>query len=130
MVSDRLEYFALFAPWFHAEFFDDKACGVCEPFCSEVSGVSVFVSVSVGVHHVFGVGIRFRWRVCVVELVVAVQSVTAAGVLILTPLPSGERGIGGWFVLLYAPSCGYCLEASMTVPGTTHPLCGFPPARE
>ena len=29
------------------------------------------------------------------------------------PLPSREREIG-WFVLLYASPCGYCLKASMT----------------
>ena len=30
------------------------------------------------------------------------------------PLPSRERDSVGWFVLLYAPRCGYCLKASMT----------------
>ena len=33
----------------------------------------------------------------------------------LSPLPSREMGIWlCWFVLLSAPPCGYCLEASMT----------------
>ena len=39
----------------------------------------------------------------------------------LIPLPSRERGIVGWGVLLCAPPCGYCLEASMTASGPSFP---------
>ena len=55
MASDCFEYLSLFCPWFCAEFFDDEACGVCEPFGFDVLDVSVFASVSVGSHFVFRV---------------------------------------------------------------------------
>ena len=44
----------------------------------------------------------------------------------------GEGYMVGVVLLTRAtlPPCGYCLKASMTVPGTTHPSCGFPPTRE
>ena len=57
MVSDRFEYFALLGPWFRAEFVGDEVHGVCEPFCSDVLVVSVFVSVYDGGCHVL-------WCVC------------------------------------------------------------------
>ena len=87
--------------------------------CLSVSVFSGLVSVLAG---------GYVW----LDWVVRVQSVTWAGVSCspllpvsgtgtgFDPLPSRERGIGGCCLVVARvtlPSCGYCLEASMTVPG-------------
>ena len=70
------------------------------------------------------IGMTFASHFTVVLLTSNPQQETFAKVSI-----KGEGILSvGWIGLLCALPCGYCLEASMTA--TTHPPCGFPPARE